>query len=424
LSVGLFGAYDDAVLADQAGSSTTSPGTTTAAGGGFYSGLGVGLQYVPSQFNRLRAFANSALRYYPELGDLTSTAYQAGLELSAPLGRRVTVYASPRADYSSSYSLKLFPLPLPVDPEPVSATNPGATAPAVPAPSLPDIDNSLIQHDIYRYGGTTGANMSLTTQMSFGVDYAYWKNESDIASRDWETQQAGASFGYRVSNTASLELGYSRQEARQGADGKLTRAQNLDIGINYRKPLSRTRRTYLRFNTGTLLTDTEVVDAAGSVTDTVSITETDPVVETQSGERRRLRAVGSAALIHQMGRTWTAQGQYRRQLQYLDGFDEPIFADTVGVGLSGLVSRRLEFVLAASYVNGAVGLTRDAPRVETYAAVARLRRALARGLAVYAEYLFYHYRFDEDAARPVGLPLEFDRNGVRVGLVFWIPLMD
>ena len=47
-----------------------------------------------------------------------------------------------------------------------------------------------------------------------------------------------------------------------------------------------------------------------------------------------------------------------------------------------------------------------------------------RTLAVYVEYLFYHYNFHDVADRPFGLPRKFSRNGVRVGLSLWLPLID
>ena len=53
-----------------------------------------------------------------------------------------------------------------------------------------------------------------------------------------------------------------------------------------------------------------------------------------------------------------------------------------------------------------------------------MRRALTRNLAAYLEYLFYHYDFNEVVDRPAGLPQEFSRNGVRVGLNLWLPLIS
>ena len=128
--------------------------------------------------------------------------------------------------------------------------------------------------------------------------------------------------------------------------------------------------------------------------------------------------------MRQMGRTWTAQTQYRREIRYIEGFVSPVFSDSATAGVNGLLTRRTDVAVNASYFTGTAGLTRGSPRFSSYSASARLRRALTRTLAAYVEYLFYHYDFDEAAVRPAGVPPQFSRNGVRVGLSLWIPLID
>ena len=125
-----------------------------------------------------------------------------------------------------------------------------------------------------------------------------------------------------------------------------------------------------------------------------------------------------------MGRTWNARAQYRREVGYLEGFAQPVFSDSANVAVGGLITRRLDLFLNANYITGTSAIRQDSPRFDSYSASARLRRALHRSLAVYVEYLFYHYNFDEVADRPFGLPPEFSRNGVRVGLSLWLPLID
>jgi hypothetical protein len=391
LSVLLFGGYDDAVLADQA--SDTPRAASTADG--FSSGLGVGLLYArPGDRAAVRAWANTAFRYYPGFDDLANTYTQIGLSISAPLNRRLSIYVNPHADYSPRYSLRLFPLPLPVDPEPGSAVSDATEA------SAPDVDYSVIRNQIYTYGGNVGADISVTDRSSLALNYAYSKRDSDFALTDMEIQDAGLSYDYLFKRNASLVLGYSFQEGTHRSRGLTltTQAQSINIGVNYMKPLTRTRRTFMRFHTGSVVTD--------------------------SVSGRHLKAIGSASLVHQMGRTWTGQVQYRRDLRYVDGFDRPIFADTVSTAWSGLLARRMELAATAGYFNGTAGVNVNAQRFDSYSAFARLRRSLTRTLAAYAEYYYYYYNFDEGAVRPVGLPARFDRNGVRVGLALWIPLID
>ena len=125
-----------------------------------------------------------------------------------------------------------------------------------------------------------------------------------------------------------------------------------------------------------------------------------------------------------MKRTWTGIVEYRRRLQYVDGFDRPLFGDAVITGFNGLLSRQMELSGRAGYTSGTVGLSARAPRFDSYTGSVRLRRALSRKLAGYVEGLFYHYSFDEDSRRPPGLPREFDRVAFRCGLSLWVPLLN
>jgi hypothetical protein len=79
--------------------------------------------------------------------------------------------------------------------------------------------------------------------------------------------------------------------------------------------------------------------------------------------------------------------------------------------------------MLTSYFTGAVGLTADSPRFDSYLASGRLRSALSRTLAAYAEFRYYHYQFDESVIRPIGVPSSFSRRGVRVGLSVFLPLI-
>jgi hypothetical protein len=88
------------------------------------------------------------------------------------------------------------------------------------------------------------------------------------------------------------------------------------------------------------------------------------------------------------------------------------------------MTRRTDLFVNVNYTSGTSALGRDSPRFDSYSASARVRRALTRNLAAYFEYLFYRYDLDDGADRPRGLPQTFSRNGVRVGLSLWLPLID
>jgi hypothetical protein len=394
----LFGGYDDDVLAGQSGAQTTLPRLASAAAG-LTTGVSAAITYSRPGllFNRpngkgdFTAWLDSSLRYYPALDHLTGTYHHFGLRLSAPVSRRVTLYASPRMDYSPRYSFELLSGPLPADPESGQPSYVAGQAPGA------DIDYSVVANNSLRYGVSGRAEIELGTRSSFSVDAGYTKRQSNLVNFDMEVRETGVRFNHQFARDASLDLGYSYVEGMHDV-GLATTAHNLNIGIDYRRPLSRTRKTFLSFNTGSTIAESEV-----------------------SG--RRVQAVGSASLVHHMKRTWTGIVEYRRRLQYIDGFDRPLFGDGVTTGVNGLITRRMELIARASYNTGTVGISARAPRFESYSGSVRVRQALSRKLAGYVEGLFYHYSFDEDAPRPPGLPRTFNRVGLRCGLSLWVPLL-
>jgi hypothetical protein len=89
-----------------------------------------------------------------------------------------------------------------------------------------------------------------------------------------------------------------------------------------------------------------------------------------------------------------------------------------------LITRRIDLSTDVHYVGGATGLQLNAPRFTSYAVSARLQGAISRLLAAYVEYLIYRYEFEPDAVRPPGVPQLMNRQGVRVGLNLWLPLVN
>ena len=136
----------------------------------------------------------------------------------------------------------------------------------------------------------------------------------------------------------------------------MTRTHNLNIGVDYRKPLSRSRRTFLRFRTGSVIAEELETGAVIGEQVETGAGIGDPV------EGRRFEATGSASLVHQIGRTWSAQAQYRREVGYLEGFARPVLSDSANGTLGGLLTRRTDFYVNVNYISGASGLRSGSPR--------------------------------------------------------------
>jgi len=171
-----------------------------------------------------------------------------------------------------------------------------------------------------------------------------------------------------------------------------------DLGITYSRPLSFSRRTRFSFSTSSLAVD--------------------------DGIQRYSTVGGSAVLTHEISRNWSANLSADRGISLLSGFHDPFLANGVNGALEGTFGGRFHFTSSAGYSGGNIGVARAIFHNYTSSmASARLEVELVRRLSAYTEYAFYKYRFDQQVLLPNGTPQQLDRNGVRVGVSYMVPLL-
>jgi hypothetical protein len=163
---------------------------------------------------------------------------------------------------------------------------------------------------------------------------------------------------------------------------------DLDLGIDFNRPLSRTRRVRLSVTTGSTL------------------------IRASTGAMEYF-VVGDAKLTREIGRTWNASAAYHRGVDMLDGLSEPMLQDSAIATIGGALSPRLQLGISDGPVN----------HNQSYNGSARLRIGLSRTLAFSTEYSFYHYQFDRTTYLPLGLTPEFRRQGLSFGIDLWLPLI-
>jgi hypothetical protein len=133
------------------------------------------------------------------------------------------------------------------------------------------------------------------------------------------------------------------------------------------------------------------------------------------------RTSSEASAAIDLGRSWALRGDYRRGWDYPQGFTEPLYLNSMAASVGGFLNRHVDVVFATGYANGNVGYGEDSP-YESYTASAQLRYGLSRQAALFANYVYYFYRFETTEALAPGVPADFDRQSIRVGVSFWVPL--
>lgn len=223
-----------------------------------------------------------------------------------------------------------------------------------------------------------------------------------------------ARYSHRVSRYASLYAGYgfwnndvgslpSDIETPDAPDAEASppaaHLHNIDIGVDYRRSISFSRRTSLYMQGGS-----------------AAIRDTD--------QHLRYEVIGSAGLQHQIGRTWNLNGSYERAIRFVPTFADPLLLSGFTAQATGRVSRFSALRFYANLTKGNLGgVPGETNSVDTSSVSAQYRYALARRVGIYAEYFYFSSALGSSVVLPGALPNDARRNGFRVGLSFGTTLL-
>lgn len=386
-TAGLFGGYDDDLGGGQNASASDS---ATRASSKYYGGQSQ-LRYRRQAFQKLHleATAGASSSLYADIDDLVATSANGAFGVNWTVSPRTRLSVSQAIAYSPFYSYSLFPVA-------------GVETPLVPV--APSFDTRVTKNENITLASSATFTRDLSTRLSFsaGGNYSRVDFRSAALQPDGEHYGGQARLSYAMTRRAKARLGYGYTTGDYGgtrASG--LRSHSIDIGIDYARALSFSRQTQFSFSTGsTIYNDSRYT---------------------------RYLVLGNAQLSHQIGRTWLANATYSRSLQLVNGFSEPFFADAVAADLNGFVGRRVVVRTTTGITWGQLGLSPDDSfnrNSKTSYVTPSVQVAVTEMVALQASYFFYRYQFDPGAAAlPEGFDSRRSRQGVRLGLTFWVPLV-
>jgi len=362
--------------------------------GGFSTILNANASYA-HKGNRLElaANANSVIRRYAELGDTRSLGHGAGVGLTGRVAQKTTLFVNQSAAYTPVYLFGVFPTGVPLE-----VGDPGSTAPDY---------TTVSDFDSYAYETTMSLRHDFTRRKSLAVTGEFLYTDRLRESEHWrdvDSHWFSAQYAQNVGPNLALRGGYKYRAGQfgYGGDGR-TEEHRVDIGFDYVKPLSATRRMTVNFNLGSSAAD---------------IPQSTPLAIVL---RREFLAVADGTFAYQFNRTWQARASYRRGLEYVVDLPEPVFADGFGAGVDGFLTRRIDLSGTVGYSSGESLLNKDSLQFDTYTGDVRVRYGLSRSVAVYGEYLYYFYDFASNTHLLAGMPPGLERNGLRAGVTLWMP---
>ncbi len=380
----LFGSYDDNILLSSQGSTTRPPTLPGFGLGGTLRGAAVGYDSsvffkLPTEQPTFEAAVTSTGRYFPEFQEYVAGRQmaEASSSVSAEPWRDTTL----RLTGSGRYSLN--------------------APPFATAASLSETDVDLpFAGDGIPLRRTNDLRGAAELEREWGGDKTITvlggihSSQIDGGSRH-EIYELGGRFGARVARYGAFRAGYVRQDVDRGLGHYVV--HHLNIGGDYAKPLSASRRAFIAFSGGS--------------------------AAVESRDSFRMSAIGDVDFWYEFKQSWIGSVRYHRGITFIDEVVDPLMSDAVSGELAGLLSPRLDFNASATFSRGVVGFE-DRGSYQMYGTRSQLRYALSRVMALYGEYLLFHYQFPPTILITGGLPPSTSRQAVKVGLTVSSKLLD
>lgn len=310
-----------------------------------------------------------------------ATTYQASARVSSKVTTRINVDAS--LGYSHSpYFQFLAGLGAPLPNNHLSVPTPVAPA------------TSFVENETY------DANLGLSAQLGRNTtfDVRGYRRETrfhEQPSNNMYINGARGRLTHTVARGLNLFAGYGREESSAFVNSpNAYTIEFIDAGVDFNRQLSLSRKTFLGFSTSTTIIKDQI--------------------------QRRLRINGSVSLTRNFKRTWYATVSANRGTEFEPGIGQPIFSDSVGASIGGLLSRRMSWMTGVSAGRGEIATTQG-EGFTNVSANSTLSYGLSRNLGLFAQYSSYFY--DVPAGyTTLAVPGRVERRVVSVGVSAYIPI--
>jgi hypothetical protein len=382
------GGYDDNVLAGDSGGVSADP---RAAKSGGYGQAQSELSY---SLNRKRVGFAASLgttqrRYTSVLGNFLGT-YSGGASGWFQVAKHTRLALTQSSSFQPFLSYSFFPVP-------------GAFEGELAEGDLPPIENpsfdlAIGKENQWRHSASASLSQGLSSRATLSLGGSYNTANASQDSLDLKSYSYDGRLSLNISRGLGVHFGYGyRDGGYGGATSNSPVVHNLDIGVDYSRPLSISRRTKLQFGTGS--------------------------AAMRDLDRTVYRITGNATLSYEFKRTWNAALNYKRDAGFLQNLRAPVFADAVSFSVGGMPTRRLQVATQIGAALGTVGVTASASGYNSYYGTASCNVALSRYAGLNVAYSYYQYSFDSSVELPQLSSRNLDRQSLQGGVTFWLPIV-
>jgi hypothetical protein len=361
--------------------------------GGFSTTLNATANYMwTTPRLQLNTTGASTVRHYQRIGEFRSIGQTGAFGGTARFSPRTSLVFNQAVAYEPTSLYELFPTGAVVEPGSTPATAP---------------DYSIGNFESIGYLSNVGLRREITPRARLSADgtFAYTNRLDENPSwRDVQAHTMAVDYSQNVRRNTAFTMGYNYRKGHYGNAGIVQSTDHrIEGGFNHVWVLSGTRRTLFGFEAGVSGANIPRFNEAGF--------------------ERQYFGIGQVMFGYDFGRSWMVRADFKRAYEYIVDLPTPVFADSFGASVAGLISRRVDFQASGGYSSGESLLARDAMLFDTFTVDVKARVAITRTIATYYEYLYYYYDFRGNTLLLLGpgVPPGLKRNGVRAGLTLWMP---
>jgi hypothetical protein len=320
----------------------------------------------------------SVVRYDQSIDKVESTRNQESIDFAVNGGRN-KVHVAERAAYSPYYQF---------------GASPGAAASAIDETSQAHGDFANAPLTAFESSLVADATRVLSHRATLSATYDWRSTLFNQSYLNFSTGHAAIAYENRIGRSLIFRAGYGYRTARSSFAGvQPVQMHDIDVGVDYRRALTLSRRTTVSFSSGSAMTPTS--------------------------QGTGFHLTGDAIVGRQLSRTWTARMAFTRAVQVFEGFTQPMLSNAVTASVSGNLGRRVAFASSFGVAAGRAGGGGErSGGYENRNGNVGLSVSLSRYTGLDAQYFLYGHRVDEQLIFAPDFPTTFMRQGVRVGLTW------
>jgi hypothetical protein len=425
---GVFGTYDDNVLAQGVNSGDFIGFDPRAQTAGVASGFDGSISYGYGRAGRGKSqsvfqFGSSAsIKEFStglNVGNLWVPSAGASLSLGTNLTPKISMNLRGDARYAPYYQYAPFlrnTAPLPGD----VPLNLGSTADPTTSGDTTTAAEPLVVPSVVPPVSPAGADSSLAisslsvASLNVGATITdrFTKRDSLILDMNLEETQifgvarvdnrlVRGTYSHSLTRKLSLHGGYGIQENQYTSSSLTTprtSSQLIDFGADYHDGFTFARYYTLNFTTG--------------------------MTGVRQADQTALRFAGAVSLGRSIGRSWSASIGAQRGTEYVVGISQPLFTDSANAGVGGQIGPRVQVSAGAGYMQAQRAFVNSSDRLISKNASTRMTVAMTQHIAFFANYSVSMYTVPVGYFVDLDFPRNFNRRSATVGLQFWLPLIN